>query len=77
MLELGRSVPRVVETEDQGLRAQRSKVADLGVVAVYDERRVVIKVRNRLSPASGDELELPIAVELVAKEVAETHRARA
>ena len=77
MLKLGRSVPRVVDAEDQGLFAHRSEVADLGVVAVHDKRRVVIKPRNRLPPTSRDELELPVAIELVAKEVPETHGAGA
>ena len=52
-----------------------SEVADLGIVAVDDEldRR---KRGNGVPPAGGDELELAVAVELVAEEVAEEERPR-
>ena len=52
------------------VRRARASVADLRVVAVDDELRVG-EGRDRGPPALGDELELAVAVELVAEEVAE------
>ena len=55
----------------------RAEVADLRVVAVDHEHRLRRQLRRRSTPALGDVLELAVAVELVAEEVAEQHRARA
>ena len=56
--------------------AAAREVADLRIVAVDDEHRVVRQRRGRRPPALGDVLELAVAVELVAEEVAEQDRAR-
>ena len=62
----------VVETEDDGLAGPGvpREVADERIVAVHDEDGVR-KRRDGLTPALGDQLELPVPVELVAEEVAE------
>ena len=54
----------------------RAEVADLRVVPVDDEHGLRRQRRRRRAPALGDVLELAVAVELVAEEVAEQHRAR-
>ena len=46
------------------------------VVGRHDERRRGVEVGDELAPALGHELELAVAVELVAEEVAERDRAR-
>ncbi len=51
------------------------EVSDLRVVCVCDDPGVRIEVADQPAPALGDELELPVAVELVAKEVPETEGA--
>jgi len=51
------------------------EVADLGVVAVQDELGLR-QLGDRSAPACGNELELAVAVELVAEEVAEEQRLR-
>src|SRR5581483_9157416 len=64
---------RVVEPEDE-----TATVGELGnerVVAV-DGKRSVGKARDRRTPARGDELELTVAIELVAEQIAEAERAR-
>ena len=45
------------------------------IVRVDDEKRLFGKAATAM-PALGDQLQLPVAVELVAKEIAETHDAR-
>ena len=52
------------------------EVADHGIVRVHDDRRLGRETRDRRAPALGHELELAVAVELVAEEVAEQQRAR-
>ena len=46
------------------------------IVRVDDEKRLFGKASDHRPPALGDQLQLPVAVELVAEEVAETHDAR-
>src|SRR5258705_5240580 len=73
MLERGTSDPRVVEPKHAPART--GERTDLRVVAVHDKLGVG-EGGNRGAPARSDELELAIAVELVAKEVAEEERLR-
>src|SRR5205814_7174083 len=68
--------PRVVEPEDRRAGAGARELADLRVVAVDDERRVGVELGDRLPPPLCDELELAVAVELVAEQVAEAQGAR-
>jgi hypothetical protein len=63
------------ENEASTLGPRSDEVADLRVVAVHDEQRVR-QLRHGRAPASGHELELAVAVELVAEEVPEAERAR-
>ena len=65
--------PRVVEAVDDAV-AER---ADLRVVAVQDEHRLGRELVDGDAPALGDQLELAVAVELVAEEVAEANGTRA
>ena len=76
VLQRGPREPRVVEAEHGAPAVDAGEVADLRVVAVHDERRVRQR-RDRLAPALRDDLELAVAVELVAEEIAEQERARA
>ena len=48
-----------------------------GVVGVHEHARRVGQALQRCEPALGDELELAVAVELVAEQVAKTHRSGA
>ena len=66
----GSSSPKAVAA------ALARQVADLGIVRVHDHARVGRQVGHGGAPAAGDELELAVAVELVAKQVAEADRAR-
>ena len=78
MLERRPRVPRVVDAEREqplGLAAA-CQLAEQRIVGVHDEQRVGQR-RDRRAPALGDQLELAVAVELVAEEVAERDRARA
>src|SRR6476620_11779598 len=71
-------VPRIVDAED-GPRsgpAVATEIPDLGVVAVDDQRRVGREILHSRAPAFGDELELAVAIELVAKEIAEADHPR-
>src|SRR5215216_6870407 len=77
MLELRRRPSRVVQAEDDAAGTVAPEVPHLGVVAVDDERRALIELRHGPPPALGDELELAVAVELVAEEVAQAKRTRA
>ena len=75
VLERRAGVARVVEAEDARAGVVARQVADLRVVAVDDEAGV----RQRgdgVAPAGGDGLELAVAVELVAEEIAEQDRPR-
>ena len=53
-----------------------AEVGDQRVVGVEHERRAAGLRRHDRGPAVGDRLQLAVAVELVAEEVAEQHRAR-
>ena len=74
MLQGGSRQPRVVETED-ACPAAVSQIPDLRIVPVHDELGVGQR-GNRLAPAGSDQLELPVAVELVPEQVAEEERTR-
>ena len=54
----------------------RPKATDLRVVPVHDHRRVRRQLLHGRPPPLGDELELAVAVELVAEEVAEADHLR-
>ena len=71
MLQLGRGVARVVEPEHHGTRPFRSDLAELGVVAVRHQQRLRRQSARHLAPAPGNQLQLAVAVELVAKQVPE------
>src|SRR6478609_5737919 len=74
MLELGLGVPRIVDAENgpgSGITLS-TEISDLWVVAVDDQRRVGRKILHGRAPPFGDELELAVTVELVAKEIAQT-----
>jgi hypothetical protein len=69
-------LPRIVEPEDGRAGAQPCKLAELGVVAVDDEIRLVGQGGDGRAPPLRDELELAVPVELVAEEIAQADRAR-
>jgi hypothetical protein len=71
MLERRASMTHVVEPEAEGSLPPVGEVGDDGVVGVHDERRVGRERLHRRTPALGEDLQLPVAVELVAKEVRE------
>ena len=58
------------------LGAVAAEVADLRIVSVDHEHRLLWQRRGRRPPVGGDVLQLAVTVELVAEEVAEQHRAR-
>ncbi len=74
VLELRRGPSRVIQAEDDAARTVARQVAHLWIVAVDDELRAVAELRHGPAPALGDELELAVAVELVAEEVAQAER---
>ena len=55
------------------------EIGDDRIVGIHDERRVARKLPHRVAPALGNELELAVAIELVAEEIREetTRGARA
>jgi hypothetical protein len=61
----------VVDPEPERLRSPTSDVGEEGVVGVHDRPGGGIEVGDCCPPALGDVLKLPVAVELVAEEVAE------
>ena len=71
VLERGSRLAWIVEAERDRVLAQVREIADLRIVAVHDQRRAVAQIGDGRPPALGNELELAVAVELVAKEVAE------
>ena len=77
VLQCRTGLARVVEAVDDRSRARARELAELRIVAVHDERRNGVELLDGASPALGHELELPVAVELVAEQVAEEDRARA
>jgi hypothetical protein len=70
VLERGGGVTRVVQAEQQPLLPLASEIADLGIVGVRDHPRGGIEVADRPAPPVGYVLELAVAVELIAEEVA-------
>src|SRR5919201_5049129 len=80
VLERRMGVARVVEPVHRWPRrtgfTRAREVADLGIVPVDDERGLSGQLRDGRTPATSDELELAVPVELVPKEVAEAHRPR-
>jgi hypothetical protein len=78
MLELRRRVAGVVEAEhDAGPRcAFQRDVGQLRVVRIRDEHRRLRQLARRRAPTLRQELELPVAVELVAEEIPQRERAR-
>ncbi len=67
---------RIVEAETDGVVSVVGQIRDDRVVCVDDERRVGGQRTDGRAPTFGDELELAVAVELVAEEVSECHDAR-
>ena len=87
VLQLGMGEPVVVDPEEEHAgcgcaRRRRIRLGDAGqvgdqrVVRVEDERAAAAPGAHHGRPAVGDRLQLPVAVELVAEEVAEQERAR-
>jgi hypothetical protein len=77
MLEARHGMATILEAEDDAASPAAAEVADLRIVAVHDQHRLVAELVDRAPPALGDELELAVPVELVAEEVAEAHGPRA
>ena len=77
VLQARACLPRVVEPEPQRALTPVGEVADHRIVGVHDERRRLRELCDRGAPALGHELELAVAVELVAEEVPERDGARA
>jgi hypothetical protein len=71
MLERGASQRTIVHTEDERAGPHPRKRAELGIVAVDDERSLCRKPAHGLTPACCDVLELSVTVELVAEEIAQ------
>ena len=83
VLELGMGEPVVVHPEEEHPGCGRStavgraaEVGDQRVVGVEDERAAAAAGAHHGRPAVGDGLQLAVAVELVAEQVAEQQRAR-
>ena len=76
VLERRAAVPRVVDPERDRAGASAREVADLRVVAVDDQRRVLRQLAPLRTPPLGDVLQLAVAVQLVAEEVAEQNGPR-
>ena len=75
MLELGQRQRVVLDAVVEGLPVA-PEVGDERVVGVQDEAGRGRQAGDDRRPAVGDDLELAVAVELVAEQVAEQHRAR-
>jgi hypothetical protein len=75
VLELGERERVVVHAEVQR-RCVAAEVGDQRIVGVEHERRAAGDPADDLRPAVGDDLQLAVAVELVAEQVAEQDRAR-
>jgi hypothetical protein len=73
VLELGER-ERVVVDAEVPRRAVPPKVGDERVVGVQDQRPA--ERAHHVGPAVGDDLQLPVAVELVAEQVAQQQGAR-
>ena len=66
----------IVDAKRDRAGAVAAEIADLRIVPVDHEHRFLWQGRGRRPPVGGDVLELAVAVELVAEEVAEQHGAR-
>src|SRR5262249_7683599 len=64
---------RVVETKRDAACVRLADRGELRVVGVVHKLRLRTQIFHRFPPALGNELELAVAVELVAKEVPEAH----
>ena len=60
-----------VHPEDERVRPLPRELADLRIVAVHRQRRILGERAHRRTPPLRDVLELAVAVELVAKEIPE------
>jgi hypothetical protein len=69
-------VAGVVEPEYERVAPLGGQVADLRIIAVDGQRGLRRKCAHCLAPTLGDQLELAVPVELVAKEVPERDRMR-
>jgi hypothetical protein len=67
----------IVKTEAQDVGSPAGDVGQQGVVCVDDRGGGRVELGERGAPALGHELELAVAVELVAEEVPEQDRVRA
>ena len=76
MLQTRSRLARVVEPEAKRALAAVGEVGHDRIVAVHDERGRRGKLTDRRSPALRHDLELAVAVELVAEEVPERHDPR-
>ncbi len=76
MLEPAAGARGVVDAESQDVLATVGERGDQWVVGVDDEGGVAGERRDRGSPSLRDVLELPVAVELVAKQVPEADDTR-
>jgi hypothetical protein len=71
-------VPRLVHAEADAVGPQAVGDRDeRRVVAVYDDGRALVELRQHRAPGAGDGVELTVAIELVAEEVVQQHDARA
>ena len=70
-------MPDVVEPEHGRPWMRARELAELWVVPIDDKRRPGAECSDGAAPALGDQLELAVAVELVAEEIAEAHDPRA
>ena len=75
MLKTCARVRRIIEPEPDRRRAPISEICDDRVVGVDDQCRFRGKSSDHGAPALGHELELAVAVQLIAKEVPERHNA--
>jgi len=73
VLERQARMSRVVDAEAQRVLTLGSELCNDGIVGVHDQRGTRWKRVDRGTPSFRHDLELAIAVELVAKEVPERH----
>ena len=66
----------IVDAEHDRIRARVRELAHLRVVAVHRQRGLLRQRAHGRPPPCGHVLELPVAVELVAEEIAQTDSAR-
>ena len=74
--ERGQRLRGIVDPEGEPCGAPAGQLRDLRVVRVRDHDRVLRELCDRGAPPRRDRLELAVAVELVAEEVAEAERPR-